>query len=273
MTLMKESNNDETAVHEILHHMERMMPADVQAEIRKAWVKSLVKAHKDAQKSGDKNLQKFYEHLMSFHSGDGGRSEMNAAIKLLKDGLVEYGHYQHVNPSEFWATNGTRIMQGRFLASGSVLGKLRQWLREFAQKAKALLGLKSDAPIIRALDSLIKGDGKFQTKSMLIEGASYDMFAGRQALESDLYPHYEKQIGKLATARLMESNGASAAEIWRATGWERTQMGVGALKSPTTRPGSSKTLLHSKSPSCLPRSRTSWVTSSITRSCSKRIRN
>jgi hypothetical protein len=40
-TIFKYTPNNETAVHEILHHLERMMPKDIQAAIRKAWARSL----------------------------------------------------------------------------------------------------------------------------------------------------------------------------------------------------------------------------------------
>jgi hypothetical protein len=178
MTLMKESTNDETTVHEILHHLERMMPVPMQNAIRKSWLKSLTKAAAAAEKSGDKNLIKFYNHLLDYHIGNaetgGLQSQMNAAIKLLKDGVVDYGHYQHVNPSEFWAVNGSRIMEGRFDVSDSMLGRIKQWLKEFVEKAKAVFGFKSDATVINALNSLIKGDGKFLTgQQMLMEGVDY----------------------------------------------------------------------------------------------------
>ena len=60
--------------------------------------------------------------------------------------------------------------------SDSMVGRIKQWLKEFVEKAKALLGIKSDAAIIQALNSLIKSDGKFITgNNMLLEGAeSYE---------------------------------------------------------------------------------------------------
>ncbi len=45
---MKESSGDQTVVHEILHHLERMMPADVQAAIRTTLL--------DQQKRSDQQL-------------------------------------------------------------------------------------------------------------------------------------------------------------------------------------------------------------------------
>jgi hypothetical protein len=72
-----------------------------------------------------------------------------------------------VNPSEFWAVNATEILQGRYDVQGSLLGRLKNWLRELSIKIKGLFKLDSNAPIIKALDSLAKSDGKFVSNKML----------------------------------------------------------------------------------------------------------
>ncbi len=169
MTLIKESSNDETTVHEILHHLERMMPLKMQDAIRKSWLKSLTTAL-DKAAPGSKEHQ-VLKAILDYHLND-SRASYNSAIKALKDGDVAYELYQYVNPSEFWAVNGSRILEGRFDAKGSLLGQMKQWLREFAQKIKAVFGLPSDAAVLRALDSVVKGDGQFVTgQGMLLEGA------------------------------------------------------------------------------------------------------
>lgn len=171
MTLFKDAEADGTIVHEILHHLERMMPAEVQAGIRKAWLASLERASAAAQRGTDPALKEFYQNLQAFHTSETGTvKNFTAAVKAIKDGKVSKDHYQHVNPSEFWAENGTAIVQKRFAASNSIVARLKQWLSELAQKLKSTLGLSSKAPIIRALDSLAKADGKFVSDKMLMEG-------------------------------------------------------------------------------------------------------
>lgn len=171
-TLMKHSSNDETAVHEMLHHMERMLPDKVQDGIRKSWFISLAKAAKAADKGTDKNLQKFYKSLLEYHV-EGDRAAMRTAENLLENGDVDYEHYQHINPSEFWAVNASDIVAGRYAQSKSIVGKLRQWLKELGQKLKSLFGLQSSAPILRALDSLAKADGRFVNDVMIGEATQY----------------------------------------------------------------------------------------------------
>jgi hypothetical protein len=166
MYLMKERGNDQTIVHEILHHLERMMPKDVQTAIRKNWIKSLMEAQKTAKSDAEKT---FFANLIDYHFANGPRSKLNAAIEAIKNGDVEPSFYQYTSPSEFWAVNGSEIMQSRFDVKGALLQRLRRWLSELKEKARDLFGLNSTAPIIRALDSLSKGDGKFVTSTLLDE--------------------------------------------------------------------------------------------------------
>jgi len=212
MTVIKNGGSDLTTVHEILHHLERMMPTKIQQAIRKAWSSQLAKAAKAAKTPNEKL---YFAALMEAHYGDGnianievpkgaektyeqiksllealqkrGSSE-DFAMEMLKLGMVPKASYEYFNPSEFWAVNGSDIVQARYdAARGGVLARLKNWLKEFAQKIKSLFGLKSDASIIRALDSLAKSDGKFVTNYMLGAGDYYSIerknFRGNEAPE------------------------------------------------------------------------------------------
>jgi GNAT superfamily N-acetyltransferase len=197
MTLMKEAGNDSTVVHEILHHLERMMPADVQEAIRKEWLKSLLKAQKAAKTREEKF---FFAALMNHHLGSGKVKDIDMAgsgdiindmikqglidgpnagsyqlaINMLRNGALPMMNYQYASPSEFWAVNGSEIVKGRYKAIKSgVLARLKNWLRELAQRAKGVFGLRSEAPLLKALDSLAKADGKFVSKQMLTTGENF----------------------------------------------------------------------------------------------------
>jgi len=204
MTLIKDGGSDLTATHEILHHLERMMPTKVRQAIRKAWLDQLIKAAKTTK---DPVQKLYFEAVLDANLGDNrhtmlnpiegagkayadarmaldgmayGNTSAKLAEMLLIQGAVPLDMYQYFNPSEFWAVNGSRIAQGRYDAvKGGTLIKLKNWLREFGQKIKSLLGLKSDASVIRALDSLIKGDGKFQTDEMLSKADNYAAITGK----------------------------------------------------------------------------------------------
>jgi chromosome segregation ATPase len=100
------------------------------------------------------------------------RKGMELALRSISKGYVPYSFYQYVNPSEFWAVNATEIMQKRFGVSDSILGRLRNWLSEFVERAKGLFNLSAKSPLLRALDSLAKADGKFNSQEMLDQEAT-----------------------------------------------------------------------------------------------------
>lgn len=181
MRLFKGQGADTTAVHEMLHHTERMMPEDAQQAIRAAWLKALNKTAKKDEKNP--RSQTFFKAIRAIHSGQNftiaGQSYPSSkgwdiALNLMELGHVPYSYYQYVNPSEFWAVNATDIMQKRFGVKDSTLGRMSNWLLELAEKAKGLFNLSTKSPLIKALDSLAKADGKFNSLNMLQEeGARY----------------------------------------------------------------------------------------------------
>lgn len=183
MTLIKGTGADATTVHEIFHHLERMMPREVQEAIRTAWRQNFTRARREAER-GDydplsstlsKNLQMFFELLNDYHFGTAKADTWTQAMQMLTNGSVPIEFYQYVDPSEFWAVNSTNIMQNRYDFSNSVMDRLRNWMREFKEKIKSAFGITSKAPIIRAIDSLLRGDGRFQSARMLSEGDVFNV--------------------------------------------------------------------------------------------------
>jgi len=172
MELVKNSNSNDTAVHEILHHLERAMPPDAQSSIKSAWLGEIKNAEQKASTQEEKD---FFGLLNKFHfSGRGKRSDFNSAVQMIKNGDVPYEYYQYVNPSEFWTVNGTEIMKGRFKAmQGGSLARLKNWTQELSKKINAKFGSDASGDIISALDSLSKGDGKFQSNKMLYRSGEY----------------------------------------------------------------------------------------------------
>lgn len=167
--LVPQTAEDTTAIHEILHHLERMMPPEMQQAIRNEWLMQLTAAQRRATSAQE---EKFFDLLTQYHFGSPEAAPeqlLTAAKEMIKNGDVPADFYQYFNPSEFWAVNGSRIMEDRFGNGESLLARMKQWLKEFTQKIKSMFGLSSDAAVIRALDSLAKGDGEFQTHTMLFE--------------------------------------------------------------------------------------------------------
>ena len=172
ITLFKGAGDSQTATHEILHHLERLMPSNIRSGILKAYVKQLTKAAKNAKTDAEKA---FFEAITNYHyfSEANKNAEYKKALDAIESGKVPKSFYQYVNPSEFWAVNGARIVQGRYGIPPGIVGQLKRWLRDFLEKAKDVFGLNSDAAIIRALDSLAKADGEYQTDQLLAQAPAY----------------------------------------------------------------------------------------------------
>lgn len=162
VTLVPRANSDVTLVHEILHRAERMMPSDIQAQIRKIWERQLFANLRTAEMRGNEFEKDFYNRLVEYHFGDRNSPEdLKALQDIIKTGAVPAESYQFMNPSEFWAVNASRIMQNRFKASPTFVARVKQWLKEFAERIKGIMDLPSDAPFLRAMDKVMKGKGEF----------------------------------------------------------------------------------------------------------------
>lgn len=163
MRLFKGSANTATAVHEILHHTERMMPTAVQNGILKEYGRAWDKAWKD----GDEKVRGLLQDMLAASAGD--NKARGRVLQAFRDGALKYDqHYQLFNASEFWAVNATDIMANRYGAQGSWIAQAKRWLTEMVQYVKGALGLRSDAPILRGLESVLNGTGKRITKDMLV---------------------------------------------------------------------------------------------------------
>ncbi len=168
INIFRGHNSNTTTVHEILHHMERMMPADLQAEVRKAWLTALLKG----ATSKDPNMMQFTHHILEagMLGKVQGQRELGKAREMLVNNDLPYDNYALLNPSEFWAVNATRVVGERYAANDNVWGKTLHWLKEAVQHVKKVLGLKNDAVIITALNRVAKGDGVELSQEMLSEG-------------------------------------------------------------------------------------------------------
>ena len=73
-TLIKGASSDVTATHEILHHLERMMPTKIQQGIRKAWLSQLTKA---AKATKDPVQKLYFEAVIDANIGDNRHAMVN----------------------------------------------------------------------------------------------------------------------------------------------------------------------------------------------------
>jgi hypothetical protein len=238
MRVFKGYANTGTAVHEILHHTERMMPEAVQTGIRKEWSKAYVKALGKADPKQRAALEKMLEAMA------GSQAAQTAVREAFSDGTLKYdAHYQLLNPSEFWAVNATDILQRRYEA-GSWIGKAKQWLSEMVQTAKGLVGMRSNAPVLRGLEAVLNTDGERQSKKMLSEGKVFEDIAapdtpafrkfsgGAQVIE--LGDFHEFRSGEpVVVEALHGTTNADLTEFKRSRANVESDMGAGFYASNT----------------------------------------
>jgi len=147
--LFKGQTNPQTAIHEIFHHAERLMPEAVQQGIRRAWERATKTRMADATPERRAAME-------AMEKASGGDAEALSTVKkAFDDGVLTKDDYQFVNPTEFWAVNGARIMHERFTGRGSWRAQAKQWMKEMIEKVKGIAGVESDAPILKALDEVL----------------------------------------------------------------------------------------------------------------------
>jgi len=204
VALIKERGSELTATHEILHHTEQMLPAALQTAVVDEWAKQIQKALRTATPEQRPALEKAL-------TGDA-----TALLTGVTGGTLPRSFYQYSNPSEFWAVNASRIVSGRYAAvDKGLVAKAKQWLTEFVEKVKSAFGLTSDAPIIRGLDDVLKGNGT-AVSNMLSEG---DIYRAAEATEAQRAYEEGKAFARAEVARLVAAgeDGVRASRIVRET--------------------------------------------------------
>jgi hypothetical protein len=202
----------DVAVHEILHHMERMLPTELRALIREEWK---VRVQKAMDKAVKENKLEIIKYLALVVNGNAAQSSgvMQEAENMIKDGKVPHSYYGLINTSEFWAVNGSNILAGRYGAE-TRLEKLRQYVKEFIEKIKSIFGLETDDPIIRGLNAVLKGDGTFLQKRMLADsrGGQYSPSLDTSGKEQQLIEQFRRagdlQPDVVAAIQNNDLNGA-----------------------------------------------------------------
>jgi len=147
--LFKGQTNPQTAIHEILHHSERLMPEPVQHGIRRAWER----ATKDLMAKATPERRAAMEAMDKASGGDA--DALQTVKDAFKNGVLTKEDYQFVNPTEYWAVNGARILHERFTGRGSWRAQAKQWMKEMIEQVKGIAGIKSDAAILKALGEVL----------------------------------------------------------------------------------------------------------------------
>ena len=203
-----------TATHEVLHHLERLLPERIRNGIRAAWMKRVQNLITLAENNGDTDALEVLGTIVQSYYGDA------KAQKLLQEaysaGDIPLALYHLSNPSEFWAVTATDLVGKRAKQTGW-LGEARTWLRGFIETVKGLFGLANDSAVIAGLNSIFKVESGTISGQMLSAGTTrFNMYVGEKARHANL--------SKLDEAQAMEAAGALSGPTgttFAKTGWFR----------------------------------------------------
>lgn len=166
-TIFYSNANDGTAVHEVLHHTERLMPEKIRDGIRAEWTKRIKNLTELAEKTGNTDARDVLGTIVRAYYGDSAaRKDLDESYAA---GTIPYSMYHLSNPSEFWAVNATELVAKRAQQTGWV-GGARKWLEGFIEKAKDFFGLNSNSAVIKALDAVLKEESGKTRGEMIASG-------------------------------------------------------------------------------------------------------
>lgn len=175
-----------TAVHEIMHSAEQLMPEELKNAVRGEYLGRLQNKLKQVTKNGNKLAQRYIELAIQNHVNPSAeaRGEMNKLIRSGQLSLDEF--YKYHNESEYWAVEATRLLNDRWQKNG-LADKARQWLSGFFERVKNLFGIDNHHAVSKALDAMLKTPGEDYHEGMLSRRGS----AADEAEESEGLLHDE----------------------------------------------------------------------------------
>jgi hypothetical protein len=166
-TIFSSKANDGTAVHEVLHHTERLMPEKIRDGIRAEWTKRIKNLTALAEKTGNTDAREVLGTIVRAYYGDSAaRKDLDESYAA---GTIPYSMYHLSNPSEFWAVNAAELVAKRAQQTGWV-GGARKWLEGLIEKAKDFFGLNSNSAVIKALDAVLNEESGKTRGEMIASG-------------------------------------------------------------------------------------------------------
>jgi hypothetical protein len=151
--LFQGKGSPDRAAHEILHHSERMMPEVVQRGIRREWRRAVEAEMKKAKPAERAALKSILDGIT------GSRAAFEEMKDAFKSGALDIAkHYHLTNPSEFWAVNAARLLTERHAGRNAWRTDAVRWLKEMVEHVKGAAGLRSDAPVLKALDHVLNAE-------------------------------------------------------------------------------------------------------------------
>jgi hypothetical protein len=149
---------DETMRHEIMHSLEQMMTPEAQKALVSAWSSALSKA---IEKHKDPASQEFFNAVLDYVENPTAANYRRATNKM-----PSIRFYQYMNPSEFWAVNGEKLMKSQL---GSPWARFVKGVQKILEAMKNVFGFDNRYSVHREFDRLMKGESGQMTDKMLAD--------------------------------------------------------------------------------------------------------
>jgi len=149
---------DETMRHEIMHSLEQMMTPEAQIALVNAWADALSKAMK---KHTDERSQLFFNAVLDYIENPTKANYRKATNKL-----PDLSFYQYMNPSEFWAVNGEKLMKSQL---GNSWARFVKGVQKILEALKNVFGFDNRYAVHREFDRLMKAESGQMTDTMLAD--------------------------------------------------------------------------------------------------------
>jgi len=149
---------DETMRHEIMHSLEQMMTPEAQIALVNAWADALSKAMK---RHTDERSQLFFNAVLDYIENPTRDNYRKATNKL-----PDLSFYQYMNPSEFWAVNGEKLMKAQL---GNSWARFVKGVQKILEALKNVFGFDNRYAVHREFDRLMKAEAGQMTDTMLAD--------------------------------------------------------------------------------------------------------
>jgi len=189
--LAKSGVGTRTIVHEILHHVERMLPPEIQEKIRAEYDARMRNKQKQADATNDENLKGYLDAVRAYNMAPTEKTRVAALDYILKE-KVHPKEYKYLNPSEYWAETGSQILR-RNAEAGSWIAKARNWMQEYIEHAKNLLGWDNTSAVYKGLREALGSEGE-QLSSKMLDKTSLD----RASIEKPPEEMTDEDVARLA---------------------------------------------------------------------------
>lgn len=147
-----------TIRHEMTHTLEQMMTPEQRMAIVQAWAKALQRAIKQ---NPDEMHQRYFNAVLDFIDNPSERT-----ARLARRALPSYDMYQFINPSEFWAVNGERLMAAEL---GGAWDKFKRSVRKLYEGLKNVFGFDNRYAIHKTFDEVMSGSKKRMDRQSLVD--------------------------------------------------------------------------------------------------------